>query len=223
MKKLGGTGTLAVTIVAVLLIVAIGWFGFVSPQRSKAADLATQNAAAQSQLASEQHVLSTASSKSSLTALHAAQRAMPDTPQMSELLRQLSALVAQSQAQLDSVTPSAPVAAAAGGEVLPLTVTVKGKYFALQHLMQLLRQSADVKNGKITGSGRLYSVDSIAFGAAAPSGTGANAGPAGVSATISMDAYIYTPSATPTTPTTPTTTGASATGSTVTTAAGVTP
>ena len=221
MKKLGATGTLAVTVAAVLVIAVVGWVGFVSPQRSKSSELDTQNAAAESQLASEQHVLSSASTKGSLAALRSAKRALPDTPQMSELLRQLSTLVTESQAELDSVTPGAPVAAASGGEVQPLAVTVKGKYFALQHLMQLLRKSADVQKGKITGAGRLYSVDSIQFGAAA-SGGGTSSGASeqgGVTATISMNAYIYASAPAAPAATSETTT----TSSTDSTAAGATP
>jgi len=228
MKKLGSTGTLAVTIAVVLLVVGIGWFGFVSPQRAKSSDLDAKNAAAESQLASAQHVLSAASTKSSLAALRSAERALPDTPQMSQLLRQLSTLATQSQAELDSVTPSAPVAATAGGEVQPLTVTLKGKYFALQHFMQLLRKSADIKKGKITGTGRLYSVDSIQFGAAGPSsatGSGSS-GPSGVTATVAMNAFLYaSPPATAASTAATTTTGSSSssTDASATSAAGATP
>jgi hypothetical protein len=223
MKKLGPGGTLAAMVAAVLIVAGIGWVAFVSPQRSKASDLDTQIATQQAQLAAEQHVLSTSSTKGSLAALHAAERALPDNPQMSAILRQLSTLVAQVSAELDAVTPTAPVAATTGGEVVPLTVTVKGKYFALQRLMQLLRKSADAKNGKITGGGRLFSVDSIAFGAAAPSASsGASSGPAGVTATISMNAYIYASAAASTASTAATTTTTDSTSSD-TSAAGVTP
>ena len=232
MKKLGSTGTLAVTIAVVVLVVGIGWFAFVSPQRAKSSDLDAQTAAAESQLASEQHVLSAASTKSSLAALRSAEQALPDTPEMSQLLRQLSALATQSQAELDSVTPAAPVAATAGGEVQPLTVTLKGKYFALQHFMQLLRKSADIKKGKITGRGRLYSVDSIQFGASGPSSSGSgsgsgSSGPSGVTATVNMNAYIYgAPPTTAATPVAPTTTDSPASSSSdapATSAAGATP
>jgi hypothetical protein len=193
MKKLGATGTLAVTIAVVLVVVGFGWFGLISPQRAKSSDLDTKTAAAESLLASEQHVISSASTKSSLAALHSAQRALPDTPQMSELLRQLSTYATEAQAELDSVTPTAPVAATVGGEVQPLSVTVRGKYFAVQHFMQLLRKSADFKKGKITGTGRLYSVDSVQFAAAPASGDSSSgaSSKAGVTATIGMNAYIY--------------------------------
>jgi HPt (histidine-containing phosphotransfer) domain-containing protein len=224
MKRLGPGGALAATIAVVLIVLGLGWVAFVSPQRSKASELDGQIATQQAQLAAEQHVLSTSSTKGSLAALRAAKRALPDDPQMSQVLRQLSTLVTQVSAELDSVSPSAPIAAVTGGEVVPLTVTVKGKYFALQRLMQLLRKSADAKNGKITGGGRLFSVDSIAFAAAAPSTTpGAASGPAGVTATISMNAYVYASAAATTASTAATTTTDSSSTSSDTSAAGATP
>ena len=81
--------------------------------------------------------------------------------------------------------------------------------------MRLLQQSADVKNGKITGKGRLYSIDSISFG-----GAGAAPGQASgaITATMNLNAYVYGPPVAPA-PTTTTTT----TSDTTTTAAGTSP
>ncbi|HEY0417292.1 MAG TPA: type 4a pilus biogenesis protein PilO [Gaiellaceae bacterium] len=198
MKKLGAGGALAASIAAVLLVAVVGWFMFVSPERSKSSDLDAKNAAESAQLASLQHVLATTSDAKNAAALRAAKRALPDTPQMSQVLRQLSSYVTKTQAELDTITPAPLVAAAAGGEAVPLTVTVKGRYFELQQLMKLLRRSADVQGKNVTGTGRLYSVDGIQFGAAASTG-GTDSGAsqsAAVTATISLNAFVYGSAAT---------------------------
>lgn len=216
-QKLGGTGTLLVTVAAVLLVAVVGWMALVSPQRSKANQLAAQNAAAQAQLATAQHALATENTHQDLAVLRAAARALPATPQVSQILRQLASLTATSNTELDAVTPSPAVpGGASGAEAVPLAVTVKGRYFALQHLLRLLRSSADVQGKKITGSGRLYTVDGIQF-ASASSGGGTSSGASqqgAVTATITMNAFVYAPSAVAATATPPATTDTTSTSGT---------
>jgi Pilus assembly protein, PilO len=222
-QKLGGRGVLAAMVLAFLLVVIVGWVGFVSPQRSKANKLDTQIASAQSQLATAQHLLAENKNAKTLAVLRNSQRALPDTPEMSQLLRQLSALTAASHTELDSVTPAAVVASAASGaEAVPLTVTVKGRYFAIQHLLGLLRKSADVQGGNVTGQGRLYTVDMIQFGATGPT-NGSGSGGGVVSATITMNAFVYSPASVATTAAAATTTTTGSTSSDSVSASGATP
>ena len=219
MPKLSGRIALLLSVVGSLLVVLVGWFMLVSPQRSKAADLQTKVSAAELQLADAQRLLASPNRKQTEATLRAARRAMPDTPQTSEILRQLSTLVAASQTELDSIAPSA-VPATGGAEPYALALSMKGRYFALQKFMRLLSASADVKNGKITGAGRLYTVDNIAFG-----GGGAEPGQGSViTATVNLNAFVYAPPVAAPAPTTTTTTdGTTTTSDTTTTATGATP
>jgi Tfp pilus assembly protein PilO len=90
----------------------------------------------------------------------------------------LSAIAKTSEVELTSITPAAPVVGTTDN-ALPLAVSVNGHYFAIQRFLRLLRASADLRNGKLVGNGRLYSVDSIGF-----------AGSAGViTASIAINAY----------------------------------
>ena len=101
----------------------------------------------------------------------------------------------RSRTELDSITPA--VAIAAGGAApLPMSVVVKGRYFAIQKFARLLRQSADVKNGKLAGKGRLYTIDSIAFTGQAPAQPGQSTNGA-ILATLAMNAYTYSAAAPP--------------------------
>lgn len=212
MPKISGRVALVLCVVAGLLVVLIGWYALISPQRSKASELNTQVSAAELQLADAQRLLAAPNKARTAAALRAANRALPDTPQTSAILRQLSALAAASQTEIDSIGPGA-VATTGGAQAYPLSLSMKGRYFALQKFARLLRQSADVKSGKITGTGRLYSIDSIGFG-----GGGAAPGQASglISATIALNAFVYgQPVAAPA----PTTT----TSDTTTTASGTTP
>lgn len=213
MPKLSGRVAMLVSCVGVIVVLLVGWFVLVSPQRSKSSDLDTQIATADTQLATAQHLLAAPNKAATHAALVSAERALPDTPRTSAILRQLSGLVAASQTELDSIGPGA-VAPTGGAEPFPLSLSMKGRYFALQKFVRLLRQSSDVKNGKITGKGRLYTIDNIGFG-----GGGAAPGQAGglISATIGLNAYVYAPPPPPVVA--PTTT----TSDTTTTASGATP
>jgi hypothetical protein len=123
-------------------------------------------------------------------------------------------MAASSQTEIDSVAPGT-VGTLGGAQPFPLSLNMKGRYFALQKFMRLVQQSADVKGDKITGFGRLYSVDGISFsgGGVAPGQTTGL-----ISATVGLNAYVYAPPPPPApTPTTTTTSD------TTTTASGTSP
>jgi Tfp pilus assembly protein PilO len=217
-KKITGPVALVLSAVAILVVVGVGWFMLVSPQRSKVSTLDTQIGTLDAQLADAQHLMAAPNRRQTAAALATARRALPDTPQMSNVLRQLSVAAARSRTELDSITPS--VAVAAGGAApLPMTLVVKGRYFAIQQFARLLRQSADVKNGKVSGKGRLYTIDNISFTGQAPAQPGQSANGA-ILATLAMNAYTYSASApAPAATSSDTTTTSSSTAS----AAGATP
>ncbi len=206
--KLNGTTTLLLGVGTALFVLVLGWLVLVSPQRSKESDLDTQIQAAQTKLADGQHLLASTSVKKSQAAFHVAERTLPDTPEMSAILRQLSADVATSHTQLDGITPAALVDTGFGAQALPMSVSVEGHYFALQKLLRLLNKSAGLKGSStITGGGRLYTVDGIQFSSTTTPGasTSTTASAGLIQATINLNAFVY--GGAPTTTTTTTTTG----------------
>jgi Tfp pilus assembly protein PilN len=206
--KLTGTTMLLVGVGTSLLVLLVGWFVLVSPQRSKASDLDTQIQVAQTKLADGQHLLASTNVKKSETAFHVAQRTLPDTPEMSAILRQLAAAVASSRTQLDAITPAALVDTGNGAQALPMSVSVEGHYFALQKLLRLLNKSAGLKGAStITGEGRLYTVDGIQFSSTTASGASSSTTPSAglIQATINLNAFVY--GSAPVTTSTTTTTG----------------
>ena len=207
MKKLNGTTALVLVVVAGVLVVGVGWFVLISPQRSKASDLDAKIGSTQSQLAADQHILAVYHPKQARAELKAGVQALPDQAQMSQILRQVSAAIAASKTQFSELVPQPLVPGADGTQVLAMNLVVNGRYFALQKLLKLLRSSAELNaKGKITGHGRLYTVDGIQF---AQAGTGVSSGQ--LQGTITLNAFVYTPNAAPsTTTTTPTDTTASA-------------
>ncbi len=140
------------TAVAVLVVLAAGWFLAVSPQRHHASDLRAQTAsqqAANSTLSSE-----VARLQQQKKGLPAQQRLLarigtqiPDNPALPTLIRQLTTAATAAGVDLVSMSPSAPTpvsttaaaapatTAAAGASPLnqiSLNLNVKGSYFNLE-------------------------------------------------------------------------------------------
>lgn len=190
MDRMNGLLGVVVSSLAVLVVVLVGWFALVSPQRSKAAKLETQLTAANSEYAADQALLAAPRQKATEVALKAAKRALPAAPQVSQILRQLDGFAKSSLTEIDAITPGTAVPVASG-EAIPITFTFKGRYFSLQKLLKLLRQSADVTKGKLVSTGRLYTVDSITF-ASADAQTGDD-----ITAQIALNAFVYTGASAP--------------------------
>ncbi len=190
MTRMNGLMGVVVSSLAVLVVVLVGWFFFVSPQRSKADRVSGQVDAAKSELMSDEQLIATAKRQNTLGSARAAQRALPDQARVSEILRQLTAFAAESRTELDNITPGAPLTLGSG-QALPITLTFKGRYFGLQKLLKLLRQSASVSGSKIVSKGRLYTVDGIQFAGGQPTQNGQGGSSADILATISLNAFVY--------------------------------
>jgi hypothetical protein len=193
MTRMNGLMGVVVSSLGVLAVVIVGWLFFVSPERSKADRVGVQAEAAHSELMGDEQLIASAKRQNTLGSAKAAERALPDEPKVSEILRQLTGFAAQSRTELDNIAPGVPLQVG-GAQALPITLTFKGRYFGLQKLLKLMRQSASVSGNKILAKGRLYTVDSITFtgGATSNAGTGGTGGStADIQAGITLNAFVY--------------------------------
>jgi hypothetical protein len=179
--RINGRLALLLAIVGLLILGLAGWFVLVSPENSKAAALDSQIGDANLELATTQSFLQSPESKQSVTDLRRLRRAIPDDVQMSEILRQLSWASRASGVRIESITPSQPVPSS-GAQAVPITLSVKGRYFRLAKFMHLLRLEAGVKNGKAHASGRLYGIDNIALSTGDKGGL--------ITATLALNAFV---------------------------------
>ena len=88
--RINGRLALLLAVLGVLLLVLLGWYAFVSPQRSKAATLDGQVSQTQAQLAATHAFLRSGSGPKSVAELRRLRVAVPDDVMMSTILRQLS-------------------------------------------------------------------------------------------------------------------------------------
>lgn len=216
--RMSGRVALLLVTVALLLVLLLGWFVLISPQRSKASKLDSQVGETNIQLDAVTSLLQGPVGRESLAELKVAKIAVPDDPKMSQILRQLSAAASTAGVSLDSITPQ-PLVPLSGAEVVPMMLSVTGHYFAIQRFLRVLRTEAALRGNKLHATGRLYSVDSIQFtGTAAPAtATGQSSGGSTglIQAALAVNAFVYDPAAVstavPTTTDTTTTTAASPT------------
>jgi Tfp pilus assembly protein PilO len=210
-KRINGRLALLLAVAGVLVLLLAGWYTFVSPQRSKAAALDTQISDSNAKLEATQMFLRSPAAHDSVAKLRLLRVALPDDVEMSQILRQLAWAADESGVRLNSITPAVPGTSSTGAAV-PISLTVSGHYFRISKFMHLLRTRAEVTNGKVKASGRLYAFDDMSF-------SGDDKGL--VTGTLALDAFMYAPPAPPTsTSTTPgdsTTTGDSSTSTTTTT------
>jgi len=186
--RINGRLALVLAISGLLVVILVGWFVFVSPQASKASALDSRIGDANVQLASTESFMQSPESKQSVTDLRRLRRAIPDDVEMSEILRELAWASRASGVRIQSITPAQPVASA-GAQALPITLSVKGRYFRLAKFMHLLRLEAGVKDGQAFSSGRLYGIDNVSLSTGDKSGV--------IMATLALNAFVSGPAAAP--------------------------
>jgi Tfp pilus assembly protein PilO len=212
--------TLAVLVgVAGVVVLALGLFMLVLPQRHKAAGLTDQISQTQTQIfVARSAATKTPEERVPVTNLFKLAKAMPDQTDMTGIILQLQKTADESGVELASIQPGSP-AAGVGYTTQPLNLTIDGKFFAVTKFLETLRRLVTVRSGKLDARGRLFTVSDIHFG------PGARGFPS-LGAVMDVNAYVYSggsgttpapvPTATPTTTeeTTPSSSAAVASGAT---------
>ena len=200
---------------ALAAVALIGWFGLVSPQRSKAADLDQQIADAQTQLVVFKATAHPARRHRLPSAL-VLTRAMPREVAMPQVLRQLLRAANRADVRLDSVTPQAATAAVR----LRDGADGRRRHRALlpDPAVPASTAHADASSSAhaVQSSGRLFSVDTVSLAA------GEDQLPQ-LAATIHLNVFTYSGSAAAATSTATPTTAPDSSTSTSAVAAGGTP
>jgi hypothetical protein len=187
----------------VLLFALISWFLVVSPQRSHASSLDGKIADARAELATAQVSAKTADPRADQARLRLAGTAMPDSPEMTNLIRELMAASAYGQVRLDSMRALA-LAPLSGYSAMPMDVKVTGKFPGIKRFLHRLETQAGATGNKVHARGRLFAIDSLDF---APG----EANLPELTATVHLNAFVYGAVAPPTPA--PTTDGSSGTAS----------
>jgi hypothetical protein len=171
-----------------LLLLLLGWFLLVSPQRATAQSIARSAQSAQVQieqlqLAANTPVIPVTQPKQPeirTAYLYKLSKAMPLTTDMPNLLLELNQVVRSAGVQLSSIAP-APTDATTGATLI--TLSVSGDFYSVTDLLYRLRTLVAVRNGGLEVSGRLFSITSVGL---TPSGTGRI-----LNASVTLDAFTF--------------------------------
>jgi Tfp pilus assembly protein PilO len=181
-------GTAVAMIVAGdLVLLVLGWFMLVSPQRATAKSNAT---AAQATEVQVQQASAPASNPSVVikqppqpeirTAyLYKLSKAMPMTTDMPNLLLELSQVVRSTGVDLSSIAPTPPDASG----VSAITLAVSGDFYSVTDLLYRLRSLVAVHDGALDVAGRLFTIKSVGL---TPTGDGRE-----LNASIQLNAFTF--------------------------------
>jgi Tfp pilus assembly protein PilO len=163
-KKLKPPVLIAIVVAGVLVFGLAMWFALVHPQSSKLKSLTAEAATLQQQIDDQRAKTAAArgAPKIHVADVYRLAKAMPDKPDMPDLLLELSQLARDTGIQFDSIEPQAAVSVS-GYTVVPINVSFNGNFFNLADLLYRLRTLVDVHNARLDATGRLFSVDTLTF------------------------------------------------------------
>ncbi len=211
-QKLSPRAQIGLVAGGVFVILLLGYFLLVSPQKGKASSLSKQIDSTNAQILTARALSkqSRAVQPIKVASLFRLTKAMPNDIDMAGILLQLNLVASQAGISFDSIQPggSAPLT---GYQVVPITLAFTGNYYGLVDFLQRMRNLVDVQNGELDANGRLFSVQTINFGQA-------KEGFPEITATLTVNAFVYgtgapvVSAAPPAATTDPTATDASAAG-----------
>ncbi|MEX1357019.1 MAG: type 4a pilus biogenesis protein PilO [Gaiellaceae bacterium] len=183
LRGLSRNAKLALVLVVLLLVGAVGYVAVVRPKQAESRALDTKLTELQTEL-----VVQTAAAAAAGPAIRAADlfrlaKAMPDRVDMPGVLLELNEVASDAGIVFKSITPGTAVPAQ-GYQVLPVELQFEGDFYALSDFLFRLRNLVQVRRGGLDARGRLFAVESLAFAEAEEKFPE-------ILATLTVDAYVY--------------------------------
>jgi Tfp pilus assembly protein PilO len=187
-KKLSRNAGIAMIVGGDLLLLLLGWFMLISPQRATADSIRLATSAAEAQIVQAKQVQATPPPAAvqqpeiKTADIYSLADAMPTTIDMPDLLLELNQLARASGVTMSKISPGQS-SILLGYSVVPISIGVTGDFYSVTDMLYRMRTLVAVRHGDLQTSGRLFSVDSVSL---APSGVGAK-----LTVDILLDAYLY--------------------------------
>lgn len=149
---------------AIVAMAAAGWFLLVKPKRAEAAETTVEIASVRKEIA-DRRAASTA--RQARVAVRTADlfklaKVMPAEVDMAAILLELNQVASDAGIVFDAITPSVPVGAE-GFRAIPIALVFHGNFYTLSDFLYRLRQLVQVRDGELTATGQLFSVDTLRF------------------------------------------------------------
>jgi Tfp pilus assembly protein PilO len=184
-KNLPKPAAIAIVVVSLLVVTALGYFLLISPQRSKSSELEKQTASVQAQI--QQLRIQTTQVRQTqpirVADLFRVSKAMPSTDDMPGVLLELNRIAREAGIRFESITPQE--GADAGGYLRrPIDLVFDGNFYELSDFLFRLRSLVRVRSGQLEATGRLFTVNSLTF-------VESERQFPDIKATLSVSAFVY--------------------------------
>jgi type IV pilus assembly protein PilO len=173
-------------VAGVILIVAlVAYFVLIRPKRAEAGKLGDQIVQLESQVQAAKLAAKPkeASTKLQVADLFELSKAMPDRDDMPGIILELNAVAESAGVRFKAIAPQAAVAQE-GYRSIPISLTFVGNYYDLTDFLFRLRNLVAVDDGKLSSSGRFFTLDTLDLH---------QAGLPQIEALLVVSAYVYDP------------------------------
>jgi Pilus assembly protein, PilO len=184
-QRIPKPAAIALVVVALLVVGALGYFVVISPKRSASADLAAQIEATDTEIQNRRLADRSAPRSEPIRAadLFRVTKAMPGKADMPGVLLELNRIARATGIRFESITPGDN--AAVGGYVRqPIDLIFEGSFYELSDFLYRVRTLVSVHGGRLQATGRLFTVRTLSFV------EGEKTFPQ-IKATLGVDAYVY--------------------------------
>jgi Tfp pilus assembly protein PilO len=186
-KKQSQSVQIALIVVGLLAVAALGYMFLIGPKRSAAKDVEAQIASTQAQIDANRAAAAVAATPPpepvDVSELFRLSKAMPDRADMAEVILELNRIAKDTGITFESITPAAATVGE-GYQTVPITLAFEGDFYGLSDYLFRLRNLVAVRDGQVVANGRLFNVQSISFG------EGEDSFPQ-VKATLTVNAFVF--------------------------------
>ena len=176
---------IALVVVALLVVGALGYFVLISPKRSAGADLGAQIQATETELTTRRLASRSAPKVEPIRAadVFRVTKAMPSKPDMPGVLLELNRIARDTGIRFESITPG-DTADAGGYLRQPIDLIFEGNFYELSDFLYRVRTLVSVRDGRLEATGRLFTVRTLSF-------VEGEQGFPQIKATLGMDSFVY--------------------------------
>jgi Tfp pilus assembly protein PilO len=170
---------------AILILAGVGYMLLIRPKRAETGRLDEQIAEMQMKVTAARLASRPQQSASTIKVadVFEVSKAMPDTDDMPGIILDLNSVAEATGIKFLSIQPSAPTPKT-GYSAIQINLTFEGNYFDLTDFLFRLRNLVTVRDGRLSSSGRLFTLDSLSMK------EGKNGFPT-INAGLTVSAYVY--------------------------------
>lgn len=182
-KQLSKRGKVALVLVGLLVVGALGYFVLVRPKQSEARELDAKLGKLEAQYIAQTSKVSVQAPTVKAPELFRLAKAMPDRADMAGVILELNQVASDTGIVFQSISPGTS-GLREGYQVLPVDLVFEGDFYSLSDFLFRLRNLVRMHDGKLDARGRLFAVESISFAESAERFPE-------IQATLKVNAFVY--------------------------------